>query len=468
MKTKPTRFVIGGLGLGDEGKGTIVDYLVRRHGLQLIVRYNGGPQAGHNVVEVNGRQHTFAQFGSGTLVPGVETYLSPFMVVDPLAIKVESEVLNTKGISDALSRLLIDGESVVVTPFHKIINCMQETARGTARHGSCGKGVGQAVLDGERMGEWALRIKDLQQPEVVQRKLDFLWRIKLDLAEQLVEQNSGSAELKEYLQRLQTEDYVALLTAAYVDFMQHSGVRVVDSGYLSGILATDKGVVFEGAQGFLLDENYGFWPHVTKSQTTLINALKLLNGQPAIKLGVLRTFYTRHGAGPLVTETTDLKPAVARDHNQTNVWQGSFRTGWLDLILAKYAVREIGVLDALALTHTDSMAGLGAIKVCTAYRYGGKNIGWLDTYFDWKKEADGVIKITGIKRGAQQQPELTQLLNACQPAEFVEFAGEQSQGTNSKQTYQLIDFLQEALHLPVSILSYGPTGVDKVSRIKLK
>src|SRR5688572_10036886 len=131
-------FLVVGLGFGDEGKGTIIDYLARRYRAHTVIRFNGGPQAAHHVVTADGRAHCFSQFGSATLIDGVCTYLSRFMLLDPLALINENYHLKQLGITDGLKRLTIDKDSLIVTPFHKLINRMQEIARGDKRHGSCG------------------------------------------------------------------------------------------------------------------------------------------------------------------------------------------------------------------------------------------------------------------------------------------------------------------------------------------
>ena len=136
--------IVFGLGFGDEGKGSIVDALVRRQGFRTVVRFNGGPQAAHHVVLPDGRWHCFAQFCSGMLSPRTQSWLSEFMLVDPLALQKEELALRKLGVQNAFQRLYIDAACVVVTPFHKHLNRLQECLRDQTRHGSCGLGVGWA------------------------------------------------------------------------------------------------------------------------------------------------------------------------------------------------------------------------------------------------------------------------------------------------------------------------------------
>ncbi len=136
-------FVVVDLGFGDSGKGLLTDFLARRTGASVVVRYNGGAQAGHNVVTSDGRHHTFAQFGAGSFVPGVRTFLSRHVIVHPTALLFEGRALEEKGVGDVFSRLRVSEAARVITPFHQAANRLRELARGEARHGSCGVGVGE-------------------------------------------------------------------------------------------------------------------------------------------------------------------------------------------------------------------------------------------------------------------------------------------------------------------------------------
>ena len=141
-------YVVCGLGFGDEGKGSVTDFLCSsrsRDPAHAVVRFNGGGQAGHNVVTADGRHHTFAQFGSGSFTPGVRTHLSRFMLVDPLALAAEAAHLIAAGVPGALGRLTVDRDARLVTPYHQAANRARELARGRDRHGSCGMGIGETA-----------------------------------------------------------------------------------------------------------------------------------------------------------------------------------------------------------------------------------------------------------------------------------------------------------------------------------
>ncbi len=358
--------VVTGLGYGDEGKGASVDALVRRLGLEHVVRHNGGPQAAHHVVAADGRVHCFAQFGAGTLVPGVRTHLSRFMLVEPLALAREAAALERIGVSAPLERVTIDVDCAVVTPFHRLFGRLQELSRGTGRHGSCGLGVGPAYVDAHNPGVPTLRLGELRGPAPAARsKLRLIQLMKIDLAEQLPPA-PGTAELLDELARPGlVDDYLAAAAPVV------AAVTLDDGEALRAVLrARSPRVIFEGAQGVLLDARRGFWPHVTPSCTDASQALTLLaeaGAAPPLRLGVLRAYATRHGPGPLVSEDGELTARLPDWHNVAGPWQGAMRVGHFDLVAARHALALAGGVDGLALTCLDRLAGRERLAVCTAY-----------------------------------------------------------------------------------------------------
>ncbi|MDX8054732.1 adenylosuccinate synthetase [Lentzea sp. BCCO 10_0798] len=344
--------VVVGLGFGDEGKGAVVDALCADGPVSTVVRFNGGAQAAHNVI-ADGRHHTFSQFGSGTLA-GVPTWLSRYVLVEPIALATESRELEALGVANPLSLMSIDAEALLTTPFHVAANWARERARGGDRHGSCGKGIGETawygllagasegdVVEGQRvLGEPgpAPTVGDCLNPAVLRGRLDALARFY----EPLIGDGPDVDEL-------------VGLYAAFAD-----AVRIT-TGDEAGRLADTGRLVFEGAQGVLLDETYGFHPHTTWSTTTPRNAKALLNGRRARVLGVTRTYQTRHGAGPLPTEDQAVLERFPEAHNGTGEFQGAWRAGHLDANLLRYAVHCCGGIDGLAVTHLDA----GGLKVAT-------------------------------------------------------------------------------------------------------
>ncbi|MBI4851064.1 MAG: adenylosuccinate synthetase [Acidobacteria bacterium] len=449
--TKQALIVIG-LGYGDEGKGTTVDYLTRKYSAHTVIRFNGGSQAAHQVVTSSSVTHCFAQFGSGTLVPGVKSYLSHYMAVDPLALLKENQVLQEKGIYDALSRLIVDENCLVTTPFHKIINQMQEISRGDSRHGSCGKGVGQTILDSYYLKDKALFIKDLLDSKIASQKLRFLWQIKLDLAEQIFSQHQNE-ELQPYLERLKNRDYVEDLVLAYKDFI--SKITIGNKKLLSEILSFDGTVVFEGAQGALLDFERGFYPYVTKTCTTFDNAsslLKSLSYKGIIKnIGVLRAYSTRHGRGPFVTEDELLTKELPDPYNKVNPWQSVFRVGWFDLVAAEYACQIAKNINSLAITNLDRLSNIPVWQICTGYKYRGNNTGLLNKFFELTSDSKVITKIKApTKTSHDYQKQLGEILKDCQ-AVYQTFEKEN----------KYLEFISKNLNIPINILSYSNTAEGK-------
>ncbi|MFI7424168.1 adenylosuccinate synthetase [Nonomuraea sp. NPDC049684] len=328
--------VVVDLGYGDAGKGTVVDWACATLPVHAVVRFNGGAQAGHNVVLDDGRHHTFAQFGAGTF-RGVRTHLSRFVVVDPLALSAEAEHLARLGVPDPFGLLTVDRDCLLATPYHVEAGRRRELARGRARHGSCGMGVGETMAYHLEHGALAPRAGD--PPRELTRKLTVL---RETLREALGVEGPPVADC----------------VAVYRAFAER--VRLVDSSYTAGLVRRGP-VVFEGAQGVLLDEQWGFDPYTTWSTATFANALELLDGAGAARLGVLRTYTTRHGPGPLVTEDPALE--LPEPHNVTGPWQGAFRRGHFDAVAHRYAAEAAGGVDGLALTHLDADVS----RMCVRY-----------------------------------------------------------------------------------------------------
>ncbi|MBM3272743.1 adenylosuccinate synthetase [Candidatus Kaiserbacteria bacterium] len=438
--------IVVDLGFGDSGKGTIVDYLARTTGAQTVVRFNGGAQAAHNVVTPDGRHHTFAQFGSGTFVPGVHTHLSRFMLLDPYALVPEAAHLAALGCGNVFARLSVDADALVVTPYHKAGNRLREHARGSGLHGSCGMGIGEAMVDSIAFPNTAIRARDLRDPAVLAQKLALQRARKID--------EFGATHADDVLDPVLAAQMRLLADASAVDRVAcdlwriAQRFRIVPASYLA-VLAR-SGLLFEGAQGVLLDEWYGFHPYTTWSTTTFENALALL-AEAGVrsgirKIGVVRSYATRHGAGPFPTQDALVGSHTAEPHNGTGRWQGAFRKGWFDLVLLRYAQQVSGGADEIALTHVDAATTL-PLKVAVAYRApaGGINprIGIV---------ADGVL--TSLHQKAlltdlAAQERLTAFLQTARPVY-----------AHVTDAADLIRHIEQST-APVTLLSHGPKATDK-------
>ncbi len=420
--------IVVDLGFGDSGKGTLTDHLVRGTGADLVVRFNGGAQAGHTVVTDDGRVHTFSQLGAGTFVPGVRTHLSGHTLLHPGGLLEEARVLAGKGVGDALERLSLSPGALLITPFQQAANRLREILRREGRHGSCGLGIGETAEDALLFPGEAIRAADLLQPDSLPPRLLRLqqrkWQLFAPHRRELMRDPQGALEMAV----LESAEVIPRWLETAARLLQQ--VRVEEARW-------EGSVVFEGAQGVLLDEWRGFHPHTTWSTCTHGNALEMLDGWDGevVKWGVTRSYATRHGAGPFPTEQTGL--CLPEPHNAVGPWQGGFRQGWLDLPLLRYAVRACGGIDALAVTHLD--------RVGPGWRVGT----------EYETLPSEFIDEQGLKLGPwtclDYQERLGQAVAAGTPRyREVSAAG-------------LLQGLGEALGAPVRVESWGPTAGDKRS-----
>ncbi len=348
------------LGFGDSGKGLFVDALTRRWHAHTVVRFCGGAQAGHNVVTAS-QHHTFAQFGAGTFVPGTRTVLIHPFVLHPTALLVEAEALARVGVPDALSRLSIDARCRITTPFHQAAGRLRELLRGDAAHGTCGVGVGETVRHSLAHPEQTLRYGDLLLPEAV-----VLEKLHAQREALLAELHTGSgAELK-----VLQDDTLALRWLRTARALARQ-CPPAHRETLTHQLQQPGAVIFEGAQGILLDEWRGFHPHTTWSSTTpsaLEAALADLGlSMPIEHYGVLRSYLTRHGAGPLPTHDAQLDALLPEPHNHAEGWQGRFRRGHPDAVLLRYALDCAPNLSGLLISHLDVFERNISLKWCASY-----------------------------------------------------------------------------------------------------
>lgn len=426
------------LGFGDAGKGSIVDALTRHTNAHTVVRYNGGAQAAHRVFEAeSGREHVFSQFGSGTLA-GAATHLSRFMLLEPLGLLAEEQHLQQLGVPQPFAKLTIDRRALIVTPFTRAITRLRELARGNERHGSCGVGVGETMADFLNYGDRVLFAGDLLDPKVLREKLYFIRARALEklrlLLPEIPKNETSEAE------------QVPVLDVTWIDWLFEryssfaSRTQIVDEGYLGTVMQKPGTVIFEGAQGVLLDEWYGFHPYTTWSTTTLANAETLLaeagfEGETR-RIGITRAYTTRHGAGPLPSYDMALSHLLPDARNITNPWQQNFRVGWLDMVLLRYALELVKPLDMLAVTCLDRIAKLPTLQVSSHYKF--------------KQESIHALEVAPSP-SLEYQEALGQKLFAYRPS-LQKIA----------DSDELLAYLEEQLGVPIGIRSYGPSAKDKV------
>lgn len=452
MSQRPV-ILVADLGYGDAGKGSIVDCLTRQVSARTVVRYNGGAQAAHNVIDPRGRHHTFAQFGSGTLVAGVRTHLSRFMLVDPLNLLREEQHLRALGVTDAVKRLTIDRAALVTTPYHQALNRLREIARNRERHGSCGLGIGETMADALALGERALHVGDLLEPIGLKQKLATLRDWKITQLPGLRADLPDTEQVRRELAVIEDAHFLDFLAETYRRLARP--LTLVDSSYLAKVLA-DGPVIFEGAQGVLLDEWYGFHPYTTWSTTTFQNAETLLREQgyaeQVLRLGLLRAYATRHGRGPFVTEDAALAAVLPEAHNVPNAWQLAMRVGHFDAVAARYALSLTGPIDLLAVSHLDRVRDWPQWKIATHYQYRGEP----DRLSDYFTMRAGELR--DIRRSPQPdldyQAQLTRLLEQCVPQY-------QTLSTRTNTIEDYLAHIARAVGVPIGLVSAGPTALDK-------
>lgn len=297
--------IVLGLGFGDEGKGLVTDWLTSKAKDPIVVRFSGGHQAGHTVVK-DGVRHVFASFGSGTL-RGAPTYWSKFCTVEPDAILNELKILKEKGVDPLL---YIDGKAPITTPWEIERNRMSVDDKA---HGSVGVGVSATIAREE--AHYHLLAEDLLYPRIAEEKLHQI----------LHHYYKEDANLYEFMLRCR-------------ELVLRSNIQIV-----SGVLEPLRGYgdqIYEGSQGLLLDQNFGFFPHVTRSNTGTKNALELGMKEIFDVYLVTRAYQTRHGAGPMTQEDSRYILDNPDETNKEHTYQGKFRKGLLDVELLKYGIMK--------------------------------------------------------------------------------------------------------------------------------
>jgi adenylosuccinate synthase len=402
-----------GLGFGDEGKGATVDYLARSLNADLVVRFCGGAQAGHNVQLPDGGRHTFAQFGAGTFA-GARTYLGSKMILSPATLLPEAEHLQSLGIPDPVGMLTAHPDCLVSTIYHVAMNRLREFARGAKRHGSCGLGMGETRSYWLRYGRDAIVAEDLLDRPALLAKLTLLRdRFLLEMQELSSLDPKLQAMLRDTMPAVEAD----MLQAATADLR------------LSERLPPCRTVIFEGAQGVLLDEWYGFHPHTTWSTVTPYHALEIVREagiSDVTVLGVTRAMTTRHGVGPFPSEGGAVDRTTVERGNPPNDWQGVLRAGPLDLMLLDYAIRVCDV-DGLVVNCLDHLPETP--RLCTSY---------------------GETNRIQIPNTLKQQSALTRFLQTARPV---------VQETSVDELLEQVDSLA-----PVWITADGPTSTDRAER----
>jgi len=411
--------IIVGAQWGDEGKGKIVDLLSEQ--VDIVARYQGGANAGHTIV-IDGEQYILHLVPSGILHENTVCVIGNGVVIDPLALLEEIEFLKSKGIS-VDGRLWISHRAHLIMPYHKLLDQAKESKDAERKIGTTGRGIGPAYVD--KVNRMGIRIVDLLDRDTLKNKL-----------------RTNIKEKNEILKKIYEEKEIDVdeIINEYLEFDKKIDPYIKDvSTFLNESLKDGKQILLEGAQGTLLDIDFGTYPYVTSSNPTSGGACAGVGiGPTKIEsvLGVIKAYTTRVGMGPFPTEVGEEEDFDLRDlGGEYGATTGRpRRCGWFDAVIANFAVQVNG-LDSFALTKLDVLDSLEEIKICVAYKYDGKTM----TTF----------------------PSEMRILENCEPV-YESFPGWQ-QPTSEIRSYQdlpanaksYLETIQDLTQTGISIISVG-------------
>ena len=416
-----------GLQWGDEGKGKIVDVLSADY--DIIARFQGGPNAGHTL-EFDGIKHVLHTIPSGIFHDNAVNVVGNGVVIDPVIFKKELDNLKKFDI-DIKKKLLISRKAHLILPTHRLLDAASEASKGKAKIGSTLKGIGPTYMD--KTGRNGMRVGDLELEN---------WH---DKYRQLANKHEAmisfyDVDVQYDLEELESEFQEAVEVLKQLTFID-------SEEYLYQAQKAGKKILAEGAQGSLLDIDFGTYPYVTSSNTTSAGACTGLGVSPGAigkVFGIFKAYATRVGSGPFPTELFDENGAImSKVGNEFGATTGRpRRCGWLDLVALKYAIRINGV-TALMMMKSDVLSGFEKIKVCTAYKYRGETI----THLPFNIESNNVSPIYTELKGWKK--DLTRLNKASDLPESLN---------------DYIDFLEKELEVPIEIVSVGPDRTQTIHR----
>ena len=416
-----------GLQWGDEGKGKIVDVLTKNY--DIIARFQGGPNAGHTL-EFDGHKHVLHTIPSGIFHEGTINLVGNGVVIDPVIFKRELDNL-AKFNLDLKKSLLISRKAHLILPTHRLLDAASEASKGKAKIGSTLKGIGPTYMD--KTGRNGMRVGDLEMDNWQEK-----YRALADKHEAMID--FYNVDVQYDLADLEAEFFKAVEVLKSLTFID-------SEEYLHQAQKDDKTILAEGAQGSLLDIDFGTYPFVTSSNTTAAGActgLGIAPGKIKEVFGIFKAYTTRVGSGPFPTELFDEDgETMGRVGNEFGATTGRpRRCGWLDLVALRYAVQVNGVTQ-LIMMKGDVLSGFDTLKVCTAYNYKGETI----HHFPYNIEAENVTPVYTEMKG--WQADLTKMTEASQMPQALN---------------DYIDFLEKELEVPIKIVSVGPDRKQTIHR----
>ncbi|SDB20902.1 Adenylosuccinate synthetase [Flavobacteriaceae bacterium MAR_2010_188] len=416
-----------GLQWGDEGKGKIVDVLTTKY--DIIARFQGGPNAGHTLV-FNGKKHVLHTIPSGIFHEDKVNLVGNGVVIDPVIFKKELDKLEEQDV-DYRKSLMISRKAHIILPTHRLLDAASEASKGKAKIGSTLKGIGPTYMD--KTGRNGIRIGDIELQD---------WKLKYralaDKHEALIK--FYDVDVQYDLHELEADFFKAIETLKSLKFID-------SEEYIYQAQKSGKSILAEGAQGSLLDIDFGTYPFVTSSNTTAAGActgLGIAPGKVNEVFGIFKAYTTRVGSGPFPTELFDeVGATMGRVGHEFGATTGRpRRCGWLDLVALRYACQVNGVTQ-LIMMKADVLSGFDKVKVCTEYNYKGDVI----THLPYNIEAENVTPIYKDFKGWKED-----LTSMTDPNHMPE----------SLNAY--IDFLEKKLEIPISIVSVGPDRKQTIIR----
>ena len=408
-----------GLQWGDEGKGKIVDVLTSKY--DIIARFQGGPNAGHTL-EFDGIKHVLRTIPSGIFHKTAINIIGNGVVIDPVVFQKEIEGLE-KFNMDIQSKLLISRKAHLILPTHRLLDAASEASKGKAKIGSTLKGIGPTYMD--KTGRNGLRVGDIELEDFKER-----YRSLADKHEAMIA--FYDVNLQYNLQEMEEEFFTSIEELKKLTFID-------SEEYLNKALKEGKSILAEGAQGSLLDVDFGTYPFVTSSNTTAAGACTGLGIAPnKVKevFGIFKAYTTRVGSGPFPTELFDeVGSTMAKVGNEFGSVTGrARRCGWLDLVALKYAVQVNGVTE-LYMMKGDVLSGFETLNVCTGYKYKGEEI----QHLPYNIEPENVEPVLTQMKG--WQADLTGMTTYEElPTELKEY----------------IEFIEKEVEVPIKVISVGP------------
>lgn len=419
--------VLLGLQWGDEGKGKVVDVLTPKY--DLVARFQGGPNAGHTL-EFEGKKYVLRSIPSGIFQEGRTNIIGNGVVLDPVLFKEEAEALAESGV-DIRPLLKISKKAHLIMPTHRLLDAANEKAKGGAKIGTTGKGIGPTYTD--KISRNGLRLGDALAPD---------FKEKYEAA-----RNKHLAQLK----AMGETPEIAEAEAKWLDAIEYlKTYDIVDSEFvINRALKDGKKVLCEGAQGTLLDVDFGSYPFVTSSNTVTAGACTGLGVAPnkiGDVYGIFKAYCTRVGSGPFPTELFDETGKKIRDlgHEYGAVTGRERRCGWIDLVALKYAIMVDGVTK-LIMMKSDVLDDFDEIKACVAYEINGEKV----TDFPFSIESDSIKPIYVTLQG--WKTDMTKMKSESEfPQQFKDY----------------IAFLEKELETPITIVSVGPDREQTIERQK--